>query len=452
MRTADLLTLAWDNLLRNRTRSVLTGVGVMIGVAALLTLLAYGSGLQQNAQREFNALELYNTLRVTSQRIPLMNGPASAAMAISDSLRDTGEQVPLTDSLVREIEQIEGVMAAYPEVNFPAKLRGSERTLVVSAEAIPMDFASIPAYQPAHGRFFADSSEAAVLVSPSMTERLGYPSPAAAVGDTVRLVTASLNFKALRDMGDLFRSGLRALPMGQRPHPVRIAGVVSEDQQPVSGFTRVLLPIGYASELQKVTFFSTLDLLFRSNETQGGYSAVRVQLNDASSHAQVRQQIEQMGVYATSFREQFDRLEQLFLIMDLALAIIGLIALVVATIGIANTILMNVRERVQEIGIMMAVGGDAADLQRLFVVESAALGTLGGLAGLAFGGLLVVLLDAGVNAYLDSLGVPPITVFETSPLMAASIFAGAVLISLAAGIVPARRAARIEPAEALRTV
>ena len=100
---------------------------------------------------------------------------------------------------------------------------------------------------------------------------------------------------------------------------------------------------------------------------------------------------------------------------------------------------------------MMAVGGDANDLQRLFVIESASLGALGGIAGLIFGGLIVLGLDAAVNMYLDSLGVPPISVFSTSALTMAVIFAGAVLISLLAGVVPARRAASIEPAEALRS-
>jgi putative ABC transport system permease protein len=452
MRASDLLRLAWDNLKRNRTRSVLTGVGVLIGVAALLTLLAYGSGLQKNAQREFNALKLYNTLRVTSQKIPFMNSPGQAVLKAADTSRTAGGQVPLTDSLVSEMEALEGVLAAYPEVNFPAKLQGNGQQLVVNAEAIPQAFQEIDLYRPTAGRFFESPDEPAVLITPSMTERMGYPSPDAAVGDTVELITASLNFNALKDMTQLFASGLRALPMGQRHHDVVVAGILSEDNQPVSGFTRVLTPVGYAEQLNKVTFFSTLDLLFRNAETQEGYSAVRVQLEDARYRSSVEQKIREMGVYPASFQEQFNRLEQLFLIMDLALGIIGIIALIVATIGIANTVTMNVRERYREIGIMMAVGGESDDLQRLFVVESALLGALGGLAGLVFGGLLVAGLDWGVNLYLDSLGVPPITVFSTSWVMATSIYAGAVLISLAAGFFPARRAARIEPAEALRTV
>ena len=452
MRIADLLKLAWGNLRRNRTRSLLTLIGVAIGVAALLTLLAYGSGLQQNARQEFNALKLYNTLRVTSQKIPFMNGPSAMAMKMSDSLGTNGGQVPLTDSLVREMEEIEGVLAAYPEVNFPAKLRGNGRELVVNAEAIPMEFQTLDTYTPQSGRFFDRPDEEGILISPSMAERLGYEDEQAVVGDTLELVTASLNWQKLKNMAAMLASGSRALPMGQRPYPVKVVGLVGQDRQPVSGFTRVLIPHAFAEELNKVTFFSTLDLLFRNAEVQEGYTAVRVQLEDASYHSSARQAVEEMGVFVSSFREQFDRLEQLFLIMDLALGIIGVIALIIATIGIANTVMMNVRERYREIGIMMAVGGDAPDLQRLFVVESATMGALGGVVGLVFGWLVILGMDAGVNAYLASLGVPSITVFTTSWPMALAIFSGAVIVSLLAGFFPARRAARIEPAEALRTV
>lgn len=450
MRVADLFKLAWDNLRRNQTRSVLTIIGVMIGVSALMTLLAYGSGLQQNAQREFNALELYNTLRVTSNRMPALTGPGQVAMQVADTMSMTG-QVPITDSLVREMEEIDGVLAAYPEDNFPGKLRANGKEIVINAEAIPMEFRKIDLYQPAYGRFFDSGTSSEVLISPSMAKRLGFENAEAAVGQPVEIITATFNLSKLQNLAQMFSGGLNALPMGQHSYDATVAGVISEDQQPVSGFTRVLVPTGYAQTLDKITFFSTLDLLFRNAEALDGYSAVRVQLNNASEIQRVRQNIEEMGVYATSFREQFDRLEQLFLIMDLALGIIGFIAMVVATIGIANTVMMNVRERYREIGVMMAVGGDAKDLQRLFVIESASLGGIGGITGLIFGGLIVLGLDAAVNMYLDSLGVPPITVFSTSALTMVLIFAGAVLISLLAGVFPARRAARIEPAEALRS-
>lgn len=125
MRVADLLRLAFANLRRNGMRSALTLVGVLIGVAALLALLAYGSGVQQAARGEFNALELYNTLRVTARPNPI-GSPGDLAFR-TEAPADTTPAVPLTDSLIQEIEQIEGVLAAYPEVGFPAQLSANGR-------------------------------------------------------------------------------------------------------------------------------------------------------------------------------------------------------------------------------------------------------------------------------------------------------------------------------------
>jgi putative ABC transport system permease protein len=425
----------------------------MIGVAALLTLLAYGSGLQQNARSEFNALELYNTLRVTSQPNPISGMGDLAFRMQPDSQQSQRKGLPLTDSLVREIEQIEGVRTAYPEVNFPAQIKANERAVVANAEAVPQAFQSIKSYQPVEGAFFEAPDADAVLMGQSMAERLGFDPPASAVGDTVRLVTATLDLRALQSAGAALTQGLSALPIGRETYPLRVAGLLSDENQPVSGFTRVLLPLERARSLQKVTFFSTLDLLLRDQESDSGsgYAALRVQLASADDHSRVRQAINDMGVYATSFREQFDRLEQLFLIMDLALGIIGFIALVIATIGIANTVAMNVRERYAEIGVMKAVGGEEGDLQRLFVAESTMIGALGGIAGLVFGAGIITLLNWAVNLYLQQQGIPAISVFNTTVWMVVGIFSVALLISLAAGVFPARRAARVEPVEALRS-
>jgi putative ABC transport system permease protein len=448
MRVADLLTLAWTNLRRNRTRSLLTGLGITIGVAALFTLLGFGAGLERTATQEFEALKLDRTLRVTSHPIPGLTNSSSSLTV--DSVRTRSGRVPLTDSLVRAIEQFDGVLAAYPEMQFPARLEANGRTVVVTAEGIPMALRSLSAYQPVQGRFFEREDEAGVLIGRSMAQRLGYRPARTAVGDSIHLATASINFHRLRTMAELFSGGLRTLPTGRRIYDVRIVGLLDHTGRPVSGVTRALIPLSFGRTLKKIPFFSTLDLLFRHAQTQEGYSAVRVQLHEDADQTTVQEALAQMGVYVTSFQQQFRRLDTLFLAIDLGLGLIGAIALAVAVLGIANTVMMNVRERRREIGIMMAVGGDARDLQRLFVAESATLGVLGGGAGLLIGGLFGGGLDWGLNAYLATLGVPSVALFDTSLLAVLGIWGGAVLVSLLAGILPARRAAHIEPAEALR--
>ena len=452
MRLSDLVTLAFANLKRNRVRSAMTLVGVAIGVAALAALLAYGAGLQRTARGEFEALDLYNTLRVTSQ--PSILGAAGDVAFLPQSSFDPDSLPPpvaLTDSLLAVIEGLDGVFAAYPEIVFPVRLKAGRRAVVATAEAVPQAFGALPAYRPEAGAFFATSADSTLLLAPSMARRLGFDPPESIVGDTILVSSATLNVRALRRGNPGVDFGMFAPPVGYRGYWLRVAGLLPEDGQAISGLFRVILPLELAKGMRKITFFSTLDLLMRG-AAAGGYSAVRVHLTDPEAYAAVRRALRERGLYVTAFRDQFARLERLFLVLDLALGIIGVIALLVATIGIANTMMMNVLERTAEIGVMKAVGGDEGDLQRLFLVESAALGLFGGLIGLGLGWGVTALLGAFVDRYLHGLGLSGIDVFYLPPWMAGGILTLAVVISLAAGFVPARKAARVEPIRALRSV
>lgn len=451
MRFADLVRLARQNLLRNRTRSLLTLTGVAVGVAALLALLSYGRALQANARGEFEALELYQTLRVTSLPSPFsgLGDVVSRTQEVSDTTRP---EVPLTDSLMAVIGQTPGVLVAYPEVFFPAKLVANGKEAIANMEAIPQSFARFPAYAPTAGRFFASSNEQGLLMAPAMARRLGYERPEDALGDSVQVVTLSLNLAALQTMAGAIGMGMTTLPFVDHTYPMAVVGLLPEDGQPVASFGRALLPQQRAQSLQKVTFFSTIDLLTRRSGAAGGYSAVRVQVDKGADFPAVRAAIERHGVYASAFRDQFAQLDRLFLIVDMALGIVGVIALLVATLGIANTMTMNVIERRREIGVMKAVGGEERDIQRVFVAESALLGFAGGLAGLLGGALVMGLLQLAISAYLSSRGLPSVRAFAPSVGMGFAIVGVAILVSLVAGWAPARRAARIEPVEALRSL
>lgn len=449
MRIADFFQLAWRNLQRNRTRSLMTSLGVMIGVAALLALLGYGIGLQQNARGEFEALDLYNTLRVTSSPSLFQQ-----SVAESDSLSYktdwmVEDPIPLTDSLLHVIAQHPRVLAAYPELAFPVELEIGEREVVATAEAVPQAFEVIPAYQPQHGAFFSTPQDTALLIAPSMARRLGFEDPSTIVGQTLRITTASLNVQALVRSAPAMALGLRAMPIRKRYYQMRVAGVLPEDQLAVSGFLRVLVPLGYAKQMEKLTVFSTVDLLLNRSSTEG-YPAARVHVADAEQFDAVVAAIEEHGVFVTALRDQFRQLERVFLLLDFALGIIGFIALIVATVGIINTMMMNVMERTREIGIMKAIGGAERDMQALFVVESASLGVLGGLAGILFGYVLMLLTEWGVNLYVQNLGLARLDIFQMPWWLVLGVLGVALLVSMMAGLFPARHAARIEPITALR--
>ncbi len=451
MRFADLFALALANVRRNRTRSLLTLAGVAVGVGALLTLLAYGAALQGNARGEFERLDLYNTLRVTSRRSPFEGGPASVvsqSIANPDSARP---EIPITDSLVAVYRRLPGVLDAYPEVTFPVKIEAGTREVFANAEAIPPSFAGLEGYRPIAGTFFASDSAQAVLMSPSMAERLGYSPAETAVGDTRHARHRHARPGGAAEHGERLRAG-DGHPSHARP-PAADAGGRPALRGRAAGV--VVLPGARAAGARRADAEDDVLLHARPHDAPqqrarrlcGG---ARAAARPGAARARQSAAIERSGVYASSFRDQFAQLERLFLIVDFALAIVGFIALLVATLGIANTMTMNVVERRREIGVMKAVGGDEGTVIRLFVAESGVLGVLGGLFGIAAGFAVMGALQLAVSTYLTRKRLPDVDVFAPSFGLVLAVLAVALAVSLLAGLAPARRAARVEPVEALR--
>lgn len=450
MRLADLLLLALANLRRNVTRTAMTTVGVLIGVAALVTLMSYGAGLQRNIRREFNGLQLFNTLRVTSQP-SLLGGLSALSTPDVAADRDSLPVVPLTDSLVSVLGELPGVLAAYPEIVFPVRVRAGGRQIEAGAEAVPQAFAPLEAYRTISGSFFSSASDSAVIVSAAMARRLGYDaSPGEIVGDTLTVTTATLDVARLQFALAGLAFGLTSLPIRTVDHALVVRGVLQEEESRLTGVFRLIVPLDLARRLQKLTFFSTFDLMMRRTSPGDGFGALLVQLEDREAHEEVVRSIERMGVYVVSFRDQFRELDRIFVIYDLALGVIGIIALIVATVGMANTMMMNVMERRGEIGVLKALGGEEADVRRLFLIEGALIGLMGSLAGVVFGWLVTRGINTVANLYLNRLGVSYLSLFYFAPLLLAGIICLTLAVSVLAGYAPARRAARIEPLEALK--
>jgi len=137
--------------------------------------------------------------------------------------------------------------------------------------------------------------------------------------------------------------------------------------------------------------------------------------------------------------------------LQVLLAAIGTVGLVVAALGIVNTLLMAVLERYQEIGICKALGASDGDLVVLFLTEAGIIGLLGGLGGLLRGGAVSYGLEVAINAYARAQGVTsPLDVFAFPLWLLATTMIFAIVMSVLAGVYPALRAARVDPIRALR--
>ncbi|MFW5701596.1 MAG: ABC transporter permease, partial [Bacteroidota bacterium] len=136
--------------------------------------------------------------------------------------------------------------------------------------------------------------------------------------------------------------------------------------------------------------------------------------------------------------------------IDGILGAIGIVALIVAALGIINTMVMSILERTREIGVMKAIGGGEGDIRLVFFVEAIIIGLIGGALGLAAGWVITEIANLVINGYLKPDAASSIDMFHFPLWLIFGALGFSMCVSLAAGVYPAYRAARIDPVEALR--
>ena len=450
MRFGDAAGFAWASLGKRRLRTFLTASGVMIGIGALVSMISFGKGIQKNVRAAFTASDLFNTLMV-------MPGGPKAPAGDPDSRRPERETGPseavLDDAAVAAITRIPGVASAYPDVSFPAlvSIEGEEEFRLV--QVVPAAVAASPAVRVKWGRTYTTDNEAGVIVSRSFARRLGAKDPAAVVGKALRITSVSFDVGKLAslDLAKMFAGG--GLPVAQEHYDFPILGVTEATAfgagGPGLGQNDVFLPPGPARGIKRLPITSVWDV-FRMTEGGLGYSAVSVKLGSLRDLEAVKSKVREMGFSTFALADQFEEVTKAFFFMDMILAAVGMIAIVVAALGIVNTMVMSILERFREIGVMKAVGAGDGDIKRIFFFESGAIGLIGGAAGCLLGWATSLLINRIVNIYLARQGVPSVGYFAFPVWIFLGAMGFSLLVSLAAGIYPARRAARVDPVVALR--
>ncbi|MDX2127429.1 MAG: FtsX-like permease family protein [Chloroherpetonaceae bacterium] len=456
MTTKDLFQFSFKNLRRAKLRTFLTVLGVSIGAAALSAMLSYGTGVQKTFTDEFSDLELFNTVRITpsnSDLNALLTFSRKTVKSTAKGKRDENQMV-LTQKVFRDIQS--SVQSrfpktiVYPEVIFPSKIAIDSLQTVVMAEALPAAIGSLAGFRDIRiGKFFNSDSSNEVVISEILLNRMGFKNSDSIIGKKVKVVTVSMDFnKAAAYAAVPFNYAL-GLPLIENTIEFTIGGVMSDDIQKLSSGFRMILPIKTSNKVSRLNFLSTVDLL-RGIEQTDGYQAIIVRTSSTDEADEVKAFLAEKGYNAVSFLDQFNELKKLFLVFDMALALVGTIGLIVATLGIMNTMIMSIMERYREIGIMKAVGASDRDIRKIFFVESGIIGFLGGIVGLALGYFVTQLITLAANVYIVSKAGTELSFFYFPWWLGVLCILFSILISLLAGFYPANRAAKIDPIEALR--
>ena len=458
MTFSDAVVLALRNLRQSKLRTFLTVLGVSIGIASLAGMVSLGVGLQDQFVGGFTRSGMFDAINVMPgfdvRGLPGGRGGGRGARRSSAQPADVPPRA-LDEAALADLAKLEHVKDVYPIVRVPVEVKFGDVTEYTTATGVPISSRGIGAFQTlAHGEFFRDETSADCMLSVSFANRL-VENPAQLLGTTLSLGYATSHPTADgRAPGEAAPTTLAQVmtQVKRVDYPCRVIGIVQRETGPMalgaSNVAPVMLPMRKAREMNAGVVNAQRSLL--RNRVDSMFQAVTVKVTEAQRTQDVQDQIKKMGFSAFSLNDALSQAKRAFLILDILLGLVGSIALAVASLGIMNTMVMSILERTREIGIMKAIGGSDADVRRIFLIEASVIGFMGGIAGVLLGWVVGRLINFGANQYIVSQGGTAANLFSLPVWLIASAIGFSIVVSLAAGLFPARRAARLDPIQALR--
>jgi putative ABC transport system permease protein len=425
----DAISVSLDNLRQSRLRTSLTALGVAIGIGSIVGMLAIAVGLQDN---------LYAKLLTTGFFRRIMVYAAFGQ----------GQQTPrqLDDAAAVAIRQIPGVKSTARETRVPAVLElDGKQTPQVGLVGVTVDDADEAVFAEIRlGSFFHAEEAREIILNNQTAEALGFKDPGQIVGRSVRVLVRVPLAQRMRPMAGFTPP---AFPMPE-PFELRVVGVIERERAIFTDMGSRMVYVPQKVAEQQMEFFQKTSPMLAGMAMAA--QPLQVHLNDARDVDRVEKEIRGLGFRTVSISSIISNLRRVFVVVDMLLTLIGSMALAVASLGIINTMVMAVLERTREIGVMKAVGAEDGDIRHIFLTESAIIGGMGGLAGLLLAWMLGRTINWGANIYLVRQGFRAEVLFHIPLWLIASALGFALLVSIASGLYPAGRAARIDPTRALR--
>jgi len=480
MNWRDLLSISTGNLWRLKLRSFLTISGVVIAIAAFVAMLSFGAGNQRLITEQFNELGLFTTMQVYPPR------------------GDSARAAVLDDDAIEAISKVPGVNLAYPFNSFKISANFEDTALELEAQALPATAFNTKLYSRlVAGTFFSHDSARQAMVTEEITDTLGLSADSIigrqiVISIQVASIDSGLAY-ILQGERDRLKGRLEEIRFDSLVHDdyrkrvfygemneafkyflngymhhrnlvcdtFTVCGVLKKMRRGRMQIKPVIIPAFAARRFSVSGFGDDPADLFNalkngtffvpSGDSIGrSYPQVTLNLDPHVPYETVSDSVEALGFRTFSFAAQFKEISRFFFYFDMFLGIIGLIALITASLGIVNTMVMSIIERKREIGLLKSLGADERDIRILFLFESGVIGALGAATGIIFGWLITRLASLVARTIMTRQGLDEMELFALPGWLVLTAFLFGLIVSLLAGFYPASRAARVDPVEALR--
>lgn len=450
MKISDLIMMSVRSLWRRKLRTFLTVLGVVIGASSIILMLSLGIAMDQNFKQQMQEMASLTVIEVSPNTWEDPNAPK------------------LDDKALESMKKIPGVQRVIPMESINAYLEfGKYRTSSqVEIKGLTYEDMEALGYKVGEGTLFNEQSKDQIILGQEITcqfvkrgKQLDWRNPPPPmpfnIGEEIlKIDVGQYDSESQEPVSDSDGNQIE-IP---RSSKVTLIGVFKEEDWENSYSCIVPLPLFEKLKEEQERYnkkVSQDENQNRENRDKNKYQNVRVKVASEDDVLIVQQALNDEGYRAYSPMEYLNEMKKASSSIQVMLGGIGAISLIVAAIGITNTMMMSIYERTKEIGVMKVIGAKLTDIKKLFLVESLLIGALGGIFGVTFSYLLSYLLNqfGGAAGEMMSMlgGGGGGSVSVIPPVLALSALIFSTTIGLISGYFPAKRAMSLSALSAIKT-
>ena len=441
MSNFDILELCFRNLFRRRTRTFLAISGVVIGTFAIVVMLSIGFGLEDSFQRQ---IEGWGNLRM----IDVFPGGRGGPQVPGD------ERGIINDRAIEAMENMPGVVAVTPVVTeWSLTMRIGREIAHISILGVRPAVLERFNYEVAEGRMIHEGDRNVILFGSRVPYSFWDPNSHVWTETATNVVTDRITLSGDPNFG---RRGSGGGGSGQdadfQEYRVRGIGVLAETNSQTDW--NAFMQIDEVEKIQEDLRRARGETIFRGATRT--YDRAIIYVETINDSARISSQLRELDFWTHSPADWLESMRETARMIQGVLGGIGAISLLVAALGITNTMIMSIYERTKEIGVMKVVGANLKDIQKMFLLEAGMIGFLGGAFGLILSFILSFLMNTVLSEAIGmALGVAfwgagqgAISIIPW--WVAAAALGFATIIGMVAGFYPAKRAMNLSALESLR--